>query len=79
MSLVNLVKSGYPIGIEWFKNRQNRMPISPDQVGLNFGCSIALDRGNLAANHASGVLITIESVLDHRIKAGIRRCHLMVI
>ena len=78
-SLVNLVKSGYPIGIERFKNRQNRMPISPDQLELNTGRPIALDRGNLAANRASGVLITAGSVLDRRIEAGIRRCRLMVI
>ena len=79
MTLVNLVKSGYSIGIEWFKNHQNRMPISPDQLELNSGRPIVLDRGNLAANRASGVLITVGSILDHRIEAGIRRCHLMVI
>ena len=73
MTLVNLVKSGYSIEIQQFKNHQNRMPISPDQLELNSGRPIALDRGNLAANRASGVLITVGSVLDRRIEAGIRR------
>ena len=55
------------------------MQINSDRVGLNSGRPIALHRGNLAANRASGVLITVGSILDRRIEAGIRRCHPMVI
>ena len=55
------------------------MQISSDRVGLNSGRWIALDRGNLAANHASGVLIAVDSILDRRIITWIERCHSMVI
>ena len=55
------------------------MQISSDRVGLNSGPPIVLHRGNLAANHASGVLITAGIVLDHRIVAWIERCRPMVI
>ena len=79
MTLINLIKSSRSIGIQRSKNHQNRMQISSDRVGLNSGRWIALDRGNLAANRASGVLITAGSVLDRRIIAWIERCRPMVI
>ena len=55
------------------------MHISLDQVGSISDHWITLDGGYLATNRASGVLITVGSVLDRRIEAGIRRCRLMVI
>ena len=67
MTLINLIKSSRSIEIQRSKNHQNRMQISSNRVGLNSGRWIALDRGNLAANHASGVLITAGSVLDRQI------------
>ena len=79
MTLVNLIKFNHSVGIERSKNHQNRMQISSDRVGLNSGRWIALDRGNLAANRASGVLITASSILDRRIIAWIERCRPMVI
>ena len=74
MSLINLIKSSHSTEIQRSKNHQNRMQISSDRVRLNSGRWIALDRGNLAANHASGVLIAAGSVLDRRIIAWIERC-----
>ena len=64
MTLINLIKSSHSIGIQQSKNHQNRMHISPDRVGSISDRWIALDGGNLAANHASGVLIITGSILD---------------
>ena len=64
MTLINLIKSGHSIGIQRSKNHQNQMQINSDRAGLNSGRWIALDGGNLAANHASRVLITVGSILD---------------
>ena len=55
------------------------MQISSDRVGLNSSRWIALDGGNLAANHAPESLITVGSFLDHQIVAWIERRHPMVI
>ena len=77
--MVNLIKYSRSTEIQRSKNHKNRMQISSDRVGLNSGRWIALDRENLAANRASGVLIAAGSVLDRRIIAWIERCHPMVI
>ena len=69
MSLINLIKFSHSIEIQRSKNHQNRMQINSDRVGLNSGRWIALDGGNLAANHAPESLITIGSFLDRRIIA----------
>ena len=79
MTLVSLVKSGHSIGIQRSKNHQNRMQINSDRVGLNSERWIALDGGNLAANHAPESLIAVGSFLDRRIITWIERCHPMVI
>ena len=79
MTLLNLIKSSRSTEIQRSKNHQNRMQISSDRVGLNSGRWIALDRGNLAANHALESLIAVGSFLDRRIVAWIERCHPMVI
>ena len=55
------------------------MQISSDRVGLNSSRWIALDGGNLAANHALESLIAVGSFLDHRIVAWIEHYHSMVI
>ena len=79
MSLINLIKFSHSIEIQRSKNHQNRMQISSDRVGLNFGRWIALDGGNLATNHAPESLIAVESFLDHRIITWIERCRPMAI
>ena len=79
MTLINLIKFSSSTRIQRSKNHQNRMQISSDRVGLNSGRWIALDRGNLTANHALESLIAIRSFLDRWIVAWIERFHPMVI